>query len=195
MYSVKIEIHTEEMVKTGSKEEAVLEATPLGKIPFIRVDGRTLCESQVICDYLEARHPEPPLVPADPLAAAKVRELCVFMELYVEWVARELYMQAFFGGAVSDSTKERVRQQLTRSIPAFLRLARFAPYAAGEAFTVADAAAYSTLPTVALATHAVLGQDMIAAAGIDWKGYLRLLGQRASVQRVNADRKRDNSGA
>ena len=185
---------TEERVRTSSKDEAVLAATPLGKIPFIRVDGQTLCESQVICDYLEACHPSPPLVPADPLAAAKVRELCTFMELYVELVARELYMQAFFGGTASDSTKERVKKQLQKNIPALQRLARFAPYAAGDSFTVADAAAYSTLPTVAMATQAVLGEDMIAAAGIDWKGYLRLLGQRASVQRINADRKRDAAG-
>ena len=59
---------TEERVRTGSADEAVLQASPLGKVPFIRVDGQTLCESQVIADYLEARYPTPPLVPADPLA-------------------------------------------------------------------------------------------------------------------------------
>jgi glutathione S-transferase len=185
---------TEELVRTRSTDESVLAATPLGKIPFIRVDGQTLCESQVICDYLEASHPNPPLVPADPLAAAKVRELCAFMELYLELVARDLYAQAFFGGTASDSTKERVRKQLAKNIPAFQRLARFAPYVAGESFTLADAAAYAALPTVAAATKIVLGEDMIATAGIDWKGYLRLLGERPSVQRVNADRKRDTAG-
>ena len=49
---------TEEVVRTGSKVDAVLDATPLGKIPFIKVDGQTLCESQVIVDFLEARFPE-----------------------------------------------------------------------------------------------------------------------------------------
>ena len=182
---------TEEKVNTGSKEEAVLSATPLGKIPFIKVDGQTLCESQVIVDFLEARFPEPALLPADPLAAAKVRELCAFMELYLELVARELYTQAFFGGTVSDNTKERVRKQLARNIPAFQRLARFAPYAAGDSFTLADAAAFSTLPTVAQATKLVLGEDLIAAAGIDWKAHLKRMAERPSVQRINADRKRD----
>jgi glutathione S-transferase len=186
---------TEEPVATKSTDDSVLAATPLGKIPFIRVDGQTLCESQVIVDYLEARFPEPRLVPADPLAAAKVRELCTFMELYLELVARELYAQAFFGGTVSDAAKERVRKQLSRNIPAFQRLARFAPYAAGELFTLADAAAFSTLPTVALATKLVLGEDLVAASGIDWKAYLKLLGERNSVKRVNADRKRDMDAA
>lgn len=182
---------TEEKVMTRSKDEAVLSATPLGKVPFIRTEGGTLCESQAIVDYLEARFPQPALVPADPLGAAKVRELCHFMELYVEWVARELYTQAFFGGTVSDETKERVRQQLARNIPALKRLLKLSPYAAGDRFTLADACAFATLPAVAQATKAVLGEDMIAAAGIDWKAYLKLLGERPSVQRVNADRKRD----
>lgn len=183
---------TEVKLLTGSKDDAVLACTPLGKVPFMRDEsGRTLCESQVIVDYLEARFPTPPLVPADPMAAAKVRELCAFMELYVELVARELYGQAFFGGTVSDSTKERVKARLQKNIPALQRLLKLAPYAAGGQFTMADLAAFSTLPTVALATKLVLGEDLIAAAGIDWKAYLKLLGERPSVQRVNADRKRD----
>ena len=187
---------TEEVVRVRSSDDAVLAASPLGKIPFIRVaGGGTLCESQVICDYLEAICPQPPLVPADPLAAAKVRELIAFMELYVELVGRDLYAQAYFGGTVSESNQKRVREALARNIPALRRLARFAPYAAGAQFTLADASAFATLPTVAMATKAVLGEDMIAAAGIDWKAYLKLLGERPSVQRVNADRKRDLEAA
>jgi glutathione S-transferase len=182
---------TEESVATRSKDEAVLAATPLGKIPFIRTDDGTLCESQAIVDYLEARFPQPALVPADPLGAAKVRELCHFMELYVEWVARELYAQAFFGGQVSEATQASVRERLGRSIPALKRLLKLAPYAAGDRFTLADASAFAVLPTTAQATKAVLGEDLVAAAGIDWKAYLKLLGERPSVQRVNADRKRD----
>lgn len=182
---------TEEAQRTGSKDETVLNATPLGKIPFIKVDGQTLCESQVICDYLEARFPQPALVPADPLAAAKVRELCAFMELYIELVGRDLYGQAYFGGAASESTQARVKKQLEKNLPAFKRLAKFAPYVAGSSFTLADAAAYAALPAVANATKLVLGEDLVAAAGIDWKAHLKLLAERPSVQRVNADRKRD----
>jgi glutathione S-transferase len=187
---------TEELVKTRSKDEAVLAATPLGKIPFVRFDdGRTLCESQVICDCLEALQPNPPLVPAEPLAAAKVRELCAFMELYLELVGRELYAQAYFGGAVDEATQARVKKQLQRNLEAFRRLARFEPYVAGDSFTVADCSAFATLPTVAGATKAIYGEDLVAAAGIDWKAHLKLIGERPSVQRVNADRKRDQEAA
>jgi glutathione S-transferase len=182
---------TEQLQRTRSADEAVLAASPLGKIPYVKIDGQTLCESQVIVDCLEALYPNPPLVPANPVAAAKVRELVAFMELYVELVGRELYGEAFFGGKASDEVKANVRERLARNLPALKRLAKFAPYAAGDTFTLADAAAFAALPTVAQATKAVLGEDMVAAAGIDWKAYLKLLGERPSVQRVNADRKRD----
>jgi glutathione S-transferase len=184
---------TEERVATGSKDEAVLAATPLGKVPFIRVDGQTLCESQVIVDYLEAAYPQPALVPADPLAAAKVRELCTFVDLHLELVARELYGQAFFGGTTSDATKERVRKQLTKNIAGFKRLAKFAPYLAGETFTLADCSGWVSLPLVGMATKSVLGEDLLAAAGIDWKSYAKRVGERPSAQKVNADRKADQA--
>jgi len=131
------------------------------------------------------------LTPADPWAAAKVRELVTFIDLHLELVARELYAQAFFGGTVDEATRERVRKLLTKHIAGFKRLAKFSPYVAGEHFTQADCAAYVNLPLVGMATKAVYGEDLLAAAGIDWKAYTKLIGQRPSAQRIAADRKAD----
>lgn len=182
---------TEERVPTGSTDEAVLAASPLAKVPFIRTPQGPLCESQVIVDYLEAAFPQVPLVPADPYAAAKVRELITFIDLHLELVVRDLYAQAFFGGTVSDGTKERVRKQLTKNIPAFKRLAKFAPFVAGDTFTMADCAAWASLPLVGQATKLVLGEDLLLAAGVDWKGYVKLVGERPAAAKVAADRKAD----
>ena len=181
----------EELVMTRSTDEAVLAATPLGKIPFIRTEQGTLCESQVILDYLEVAYPQSALMPADPFAAAKVRELITYLELHLELVARELYGQAFFGGTASDSTKERVRRQLDKNIPAFKRLVKFAPFVAGAQFSQADCAAFVSLPLVAMASKAALGEDLLAAHGIDWKPYVKFIGERPSAQKVTADRKAD----
>jgi glutathione S-transferase len=179
----------ESFVGAGSADEAVLDASPLGKIPFLRTEAGTLCESQVICDYLEAAYPQPALLPADPFAAAKVRELSTFIDLHLELVARELYTQAFFGGTVSEAAQARVRKLLVRNIAGFKRLAKFSPFVAGDSFTLADCSAWVSLPLVAMATKIVLGDDLLATAGIDWKAYGRLIGERASAQRVAADRK------
>ena len=180
---------SEEEVATGSKDPAVLAASPLAKIPFIRTDAGSLCESQPILEYLEDAHPQPPLLPADPFAAAKVRELVTFIDLHLELVARELYPKAFFGGTVSESNAARVRQLLGRNVTAFAKLARFAPYVAGPDFTQADCAAWASLPVIAMATKAIYGEDLLAAAGCDWKAYQRFVGERPSAQRVTADRK------
>lgn len=179
----------EENVKTGLTDEAVLSASPLAKIPFIRTPQGTLCESEAIVEYIEAAYPNPPLLPADPFAAAKVRELCIYIDLHLELVARELYYQAFFGGTASEGTQARVRKQLDKSIPAAKRLLKFAPYAAGDTFTLADCAAYVSLPLVGMATKAVYGEDLLLAGGIDYKAYIKFVGQRPSAQRVDADRK------
>ena len=180
---------TEETVMTGRADEPVLGASPLAKIPFVRTPQGGLCESQAILEYIEAVHPNPPLLPADPFAAAKVRELCTFIDLHLELVARELYPQAFFGGTVSESSQARVRKQLDKNIPAFKRLVKFSPYVAGDTFTLADCAAFASLPLVGMATKAVYGEDLLLTAGVDYKPYIKLIGERPSAQKVLADRK------
>ena len=183
----------EVLVMTHSPDEEVLSATPLGKVPFIRTAQGSLCESQVILDYLEAAYPTPALLPADPFAAAKVRELIQFIDLHLELVARELYAQAFFGGKVSEGTQQRVRKLLTAHVAGFKRLAKFGPYVAGDSFSAADCAAYVSLPLVAMASKLVLGEDLLAAGGIDWKPYIKLIAERPAAQKVAADRKADEA--
>ena len=47
------------------------EASPFGKIPAIRDGDYTLADSSAICAYLDAKHPAPALLPADPQARGK----------------------------------------------------------------------------------------------------------------------------
>lgn len=180
---------TEEFVMTGSKDEAVLSCSPLGKVPYIRTPQGAMCESHAILDYIEAAYPTPALLPSDPFAAGKVREIITYIDLHLELVARELYAQAFFGGTVSDSAKERIRKQLEKNIAGFKRLAKFAPYVAGDSFTMADCVAFNNLPVVGMASRAIYGEDMLIAAGVDYKPYTKLIAERASAQKVVADRK------
>jgi glutathione S-transferase len=180
----------EEEVMTKSTDPAVLAASPLAKIPFIRTPQGGLCESQAIVEYLEAAYPQPALLPSDAFAAAKVRELCTFIDLHLELVARDLYGQAFFGGTVSDGTKARVKTHLEKNIPAFMKLAKFSPMVAGgNQFTLADCAAWVNLPLVGMATKAVFGEDMLIAMGCDYKPYIKMIGERPSAQKVTADRR------
>ena len=181
---------TEEQAATHSSDEAILCASPLGKIPFITSEDGALCESQPIMEWLEAKWPQPPLMPADPFAAAKVRELTTFIDWHLEIVARQLYGSAFFGApALSESNLARIRKQLKTNIAAFKRLAKFSPFVAGDTFTQADCAAFNNLPLVAMASKAAFAEDLLQAGGIDHKTYTRFIAERPSAQKVAADRK------
>ena len=181
---------TEEYASPRSKDQAVLEASPLGKIPFLRTPQGVVCESQAILEYIEAAYPQPPLMPTDPFAAAKVRELTTFIDWHLEIVARQLYGHVFFGSYVlNEGGLARIRKQLETNIAAFKRLVKFAPYVAGDTFTQADCAAFASLPLVGMASKSAFGEDLLLAGGVDYKPYMKLIGERASAQKVVADRK------
>ena len=170
-----------------NRDDATLADSPLGKVPYLQTPHGPLSESQVIVDYLEAIQPRPALIPSDPFAAAKVRELITYLELHLELVARNLYPQAFFGGTVSDTAKEKVGAQLQKNIAAFGQLAQFSPYVGGDTFTMADCAAIVHLPLVSAATKIIYGKDYLADLPV--RDYLARMAERPHVQRVNADRK------
>ncbi|MGO4279605.1 glutathione S-transferase [Cupriavidus sp. RAF20_2] len=167
--------------------ETDLAATPLGKVPYIITDSGPLCESETIAEYIEATYLQAPLLPHDAYQAGKVRELVTFMEVYLELTVRELYPEAFFGGKVSDNLKERQRRLLDRYIPGFAKLAKFSPFVAGDTFTLADCAAICHLPLVSSCTKIIYGEDLLADLPV--RAYLKAMSERASVQKVNADRK------
>lgn len=180
----------EHNVSLKDKDASVYAASPLGKIPFITCDQGSLCESQAILDYLESAHPETPLLPPDPFAAAKVRELVTFLDWHLEMAVRQLYGAAFFGAPpLGESNLARIRREIEQKIAGVQRLLKMAPYAAGDTFTMADCCAFVDLPLAGMATKAVYGEDLLLAQGLDYKAYVKFIAERPSAQRVVADRK------
>jgi len=177
----------EELVWTGTAHATLMDRSPMGKVPFLDTRDGPISESIACAEYIEAAYPQNKLLPADSYAAAKVRELIVYSELHLELVARQLYPEAFFGGKVSDGTKERTYKLLVKGIVAFATLVKFEPFIAGPQFTLADCAAIVHLPLVASASKIIYGEDLLAALPV--QDYLRAMGERATVRTVNADRK------
>lgn len=179
----------EKLVMT-SQDEALLQRSPMGKVPFLETSAGPISESEVQMAYLEDAFPDKPLLPKDPYARAKLRELVTYLELHIELEARKLYGEVFFKGPrVEDAARAAIEKNLKKSIAAFKRIAKFAPYVGGSEFTAADCAAYVHLPLVGSATKMAFGNDLLADAGIDWKAYLKLIGDRPSAQKLNADKK------
>ena len=173
-----------------SQEPPFLERSPMGKVPFLELeDGRRLCESQVICEYLEDAYPEKPLYPKDPFERAKARELVSTLELHLELVVRRLYGQAFFGrGPVSEETKKATERDLAKGVRALKKLAKFSPFIGGATLTYADIAAAVHLPVVTMASKIVYGRDALEEMP-QVPGYLKMLKARPAFAQVDEERK------
>ena len=181
--------HEEDFAQRPSQAEEFLARTPMGKVPFLELDGgRRVSESTAICEYLEEAYPQKPLLPKDPWQRAKVRELLLFLELHTELVARRLYGQVFFGKEPSESAKQSVERELAKGLRGLRALVKFDPFIAGPELTLADCAAFVHLPLVALTTKLAYGRDFLDDMP-QAKPYIAMLKQRPAFARVDEDRK------
>lgn len=55
----------------GSDDPGFLEASPFRKMPAFRDGDFSICDSSAIIHYLEAKYPDPALIPAEPEARAR----------------------------------------------------------------------------------------------------------------------------
>lgn len=59
------------LLDAAHKAPDYVARNPQGFVPMLSIDGHDLTQSLAIIDYLDARYPEPPLVPSDPAERAK----------------------------------------------------------------------------------------------------------------------------
>src|ERR1700758_4828582 len=59
--------------KGEQRDPAYLAINPQGLVPTLQDGGAVITQSLAIIEWLEETHPEPPLLPKDPLRRAKVR--------------------------------------------------------------------------------------------------------------------------
>lgn len=174
----------EEVSIFPSQEPEVLASAPVGKVPFLEVDGETLTETNVIFDYLEDIKPSPALYPSDPWKRAKVKELIRVVELYLDAPARNHVPNVYFGAPVDAALGERVLPEIDKGVRALKRFARFEPFIAGSEFTFADIAAYFQLRFTNLMTVTIYNRDLTAEVpGL--ADYLATAGERNSINTVD----------
>jgi glutathione S-transferase len=53
-----------------------MRRNPAGKVPVLKIDGRTLSESAAICEFLEETYPDPPLMPKSRHGPARGAAAC-----------------------------------------------------------------------------------------------------------------------
>ena len=117
---------------------------PMKRFPVL-VDGdRTVLEATAIIEYLHARHPGPVrLLPDDPLAAVQVRMLDRFFDNYVSTPQQKVVFDAIRAEADRDAYGVAEARRMLDTSYAWLErhLEDGQPWAAGDAFSLADCAA------------------------------------------------------
>jgi len=177
-----------------SQEGDYLAKSPMGKVPYLELNGTRIRESSAILEYLEDAFPQKPLLPRDALARARVRELVIFIELHLELVARRMYGMLAGGKPVSDETRQRVEKDLAKGVRALKAVVKFEPFIAGQELTIADCAAFVHLPLVTLVTRNFFGRDFLEDIP-QVKPYLKMLGERPAFAKVSEDRRAATAAA
>lgn len=176
----------EEVKAPPTQKEDNLARSPMGKMPSIEVDGQYMSESLAIALYLEKLSSNNPLLPADPFQAGKVMELICHIKLDAELVARRCIAEAFFGGTVSDETKESTDKDLQRGLQAVDQLMVCAPYAAGDTFTLADMYTYYSFGFINGTAQKMFNKDILAEYP-KIATLMETLAERPAMQRVAAE--------
>ena len=67
-------------LRTGAQKAADYVAlNPQGMVPALQIDGAVLTQSPAILEWLEETHPQPPLLPSEPLSRARVRAMAALI--------------------------------------------------------------------------------------------------------------------
>lgn len=172
----------------GCQNPKVLAVSSRGKIPVLETGQGFLSETDVILRYIEDTQPGPALVPADPFERARVWMLAKEIELYIELPARTCYVEVFFGGRPTpEALKAKAKRDLIKGFAALQRGASFAPYVAGERFSVADMYFLYSVDLARVVGQRLFDIDFLA----DMPGARALLERLAKnphVQRIAADK-------
>jgi glutathione S-transferase len=133
-----------------------LEASPFRKMPALRDGDFTLADSSAIVHYLEALHPEPQLIPADP----RLRGKAIWFEEFADTIVTSCGGKMFFNRIVAprfmgrsgdlDAADAAERDELP---PILEYLEKIVPddggYLVGDTITLADLAVASPFANLA----------------------------------------------
>jgi glutathione S-transferase len=117
---------------------------PLGKIPVMRHGDFRLCETKAICTYIDLAFDGPPLIPRDPVGAARAEEWISLVNTGFDPVFVRQYLLAYFFSSLPDGAPDRAK--IAAVLPTMREM--FAvldrelgarAYLAGGSFTLADA--------------------------------------------------------
>lgn len=146
----KIEVELVEE-RYWEQQPEFLRRNPAGKVPVLKMGGRTLTESAAICEYIEEAHPEPRLMPEGRDARFEVRRLVTWFDdkFHHEVTSKLLYERVnkkLMGQGYPDSKNVKAgAQKIKYHLDYMGWLLDQRRWLAGDVMTLADFAASAHL--------------------------------------------------
>lgn len=130
------------LVRGEQRRPEYVAKNPQGLAPALELDdGTVVTQSLAIIEYLDALHPEPRLIPADPLLAARVRAVALAIACDIHPLNNtrvQAYLQTELGHSRETVDKWVHHWVLTGGLEAVEQLIEPAPFCFGPAPTLAD---------------------------------------------------------
>jgi len=119
---LKFDVETPNALGSGKAAGSFAAASPRSEVPALIDGDARIFDSTIILEYLEDKHPTPPLLPRDPMARAKARmieEVCDTLYEAINWGLSEIRWFKRAEGAKAEEMRATAARQ-TAELQAWL---------------------------------------------------------------------------
>ena len=103
----------------GEVSEEFERQSPLRLVPAMVTDEGPLSDSAAICAYIEAKHPEPPLVPTDPYGLARSTWFCAYADAIFRHEGTIFFQRAVRGHMMKQEVDQAAVDEAEAKMPEF----------------------------------------------------------------------------
>lgn len=155
--------HVVQFAKQEHKSPQMLKMNPRGRVPVLK-DGDYVCfESLAILEYLDRKHPTPPLFGSSPEEAGTImRVICEYQSYAEEHIQKIIYAILFQGVEARTEEVERATGYVIAEARAIETRLSTSSWLVGEAFSAADIVVYPSLQMLLRALDRREAQDLRA---------------------------------